>query len=59
LYLKTVVYNDAEHVLLYAKHPEDYVKHIIEHINYCKLDLKNALGDHLFIQLKPKLTSKL
>ena len=61
MYLKTVVYNDADHVLLYAKHPEDYLKHIIEHVNYCKLDMKTALGNdyELLGQLKQNIQSKI
>jgi hypothetical protein len=61
MYLKTVVYNDAEHVLLYAKHPEDYLKHIVEHLKYCKLDMKMALGNdyELLTQLKQNIKSKI
>jgi hypothetical protein len=61
MHLKTVVYNDAEHVLLYAKHPEDYLKHILDHLNYCRLDMKIALGDdyQLLSQLKQNIKSKM
>ena len=43
-YIKSVVYEDAEHVLLYAKYPDDYLKNIIEHIGVCNLDLKQILN---------------
>ena len=65
-YIKTVVYDDAEHVLLYAKYPEDYVKHINEHLKLCRIDLPTVLNrlnidkDKIDLQLgqvKPKLTS--
>ena len=44
-YIKTVVYDDAEHVLLYAKHPEDYAKHINEHIKLCQIDMPTILNN--------------
>jgi hypothetical protein len=40
LYLKTVVYKDADHVLIYNKYPHEYVKHIKEHLEMSKLDTK-------------------
>jgi hypothetical protein len=42
--LKSVLYDDADHVLIYAKHPEDYLKHIREHIYTCKLNIDFALN---------------
>ena len=45
VYIKSVVYDDADHVLLYAKYPQDYLKNIIEHIHVCNLDVKKVLTE--------------
>lgn len=45
LHVKTVVYNDADHVSLYAKHPKDYIKQITNHLATCKLNLNSILDD--------------
>ena len=67
-YIKTVVYDDAEHVLLYLKHPEDYIKNINNHLIFCKIDMPTILNglnidkNKINVQLdenKPKLISKL
>lgn len=39
-YLKTVLYDEADHVLLYAKYPDDYLKHIKQHLKDCNLEIK-------------------
>ena len=36
---KAVVYEEPEHCMIYLKHTDDYVKHIKEHLNVCKMDL--------------------
>ena len=59
LYLKTVVYNDGDHTLLYPNHQEDYVKHVVDHLKYCKLDLKTALGDELYKNINTKLITEI
>ena len=38
-YIKTVVYDDAEHVLLFLKHPDDYTKNINNHLIFSKIDM--------------------
>jgi hypothetical protein len=43
LYLKTVVFKDADHVLIYKKYPDDYLKHITEHLKMCNLDQNTVL----------------
>ena len=42
---KTIVFDDAEHVKIYAKHADEYVQHVREHLVACGIDLKTALGD--------------
>jgi hypothetical protein len=54
LYLKTVIYDDADHTLLYPNHTEDYVKHVVEHLKYCKLDLKTVLDHELYKEIDSK-----
>ena len=39
LYFKKIGFADADHVLIYAKYAEEYVKHIKELLDYCKLNL--------------------
>ena len=36
-----MVYEDAEHVMIYQKYPQDYLKHIREHLIACGLQLNN------------------
>ncbi|CAF0994606.1 unnamed protein product [Brachionus calyciflorus] len=55
LYVKEVVYDDAEHVLLYQKHPQDYLKHIYEHLKLCKVDIESVMGINSGLTLKSKL----
>lgn len=43
--IDSVVYDDCEHVMLYVKHPEDYSKHMYEHLVKSKVDMKDVLGD--------------
>ena len=67
-YIKTVVYDDAEHVLLFLKHPDDYTKNINNHLIFSKIDMPtifnglNIETNKINVQLdenKPKLISKL
>lgn len=46
LMIKSKMYPDAEHVMIYQKYPEDYLKHVKEHIEFCKLDLATVLKEH-------------
>jgi hypothetical protein len=59
LKLTIVEYNDADHVLLYAKHPEHYIKTLYKHLKYCQVDvdslLKNELVNNSIHQFKSKL----
>lgn len=57
IYIKEVVFEDADHVLLYPKYPEEYVKHIHDHLNYCKLDLKSVLKE-ANITIDPTIEAK-
>ena len=43
LKIKSVVYEDAEHVMIYQKYPDDYLKHIKQHLELCNLNFKNQL----------------
>jgi pimeloyl-ACP methyl ester carboxylesterase len=43
LFLKTVAFKDTDHVLIYNKYKEEYVKYINEHLNMCKLDINTVL----------------
>jgi hypothetical protein len=52
LYIKSVVYEDADHVLIYAKYPEDYLKNIIEHISACNLSVKKILSENKLLSAK-------
>ena len=45
LYLKAIEYTDAEHVLIYAKHPDEYLKYVSDHLRMCRLDIKTVLND--------------
>lgn len=45
--IDSVVYDDCEHVMIYLKHPDDYVKRINEHLFRSKMDLNTVLGDDL------------
>jgi hypothetical protein len=65
-YIKSIVYDDGEHVLLYLKHPEDYVRNINEHLGLCKIEMGTILNslniDKLngqFSESRAKLISKL
>jgi len=53
LYVKSVVYEDADHVLIYAKYPNDYLKNIVEHLSICNLDIKKILTENNL--LTPKI----
>lgn len=39
MYIKQAVFEDAEHVLIYKKYPEQYVELIKEHLKVCDLDM--------------------
>jgi hypothetical protein len=53
LYVKKVIYEDAEHVLIYVKHTEEYLKHVKEHLELCKLKIdENALLNQTFNDVK-------
>jgi hypothetical protein len=55
LYVKKVVYEDAEHVLIYVKHMDEYLNHVKEHLKLCKLDIdENALLKRTFDDVKFK-----
>lgn len=43
LYIKSAVFEDAEHVLIYLKYPEDYTKNIVEHLKVCKIDIPSFI----------------
>jgi hypothetical protein len=43
LYIKSVVYEDADHVLIYLKYPEDYTNNIIEHLKVCEIDIPSII----------------
>ena len=43
--VKTVVYDDGEHVKLFAKHTDDYLRHVHEHLVTCGIDIKKMLAD--------------
>ena len=45
LYVKSIVYDGAEHVSIFQKYPEDYLKHVTEHLEYCKVDIKSILNE--------------
>jgi hypothetical protein len=36
-YIKSVIYDDADHVLIYAKHTDNYLKQIKQHLKVCNL----------------------
>lgn len=42
LFIRTVVYEDADHVMIYQKYPLDYLKHIKQHLSDCNLDFYNS-----------------
>ncbi len=42
---KTVVFEDAEHVKIFAKHADLYMQHVTEHLAACGIDMKTAIGD--------------
>lgn len=41
--IKSVVYEDAGHIMIYKKYPIDYLKHIKEHLQLCNCDLQCVL----------------
>ena len=43
IHIKSVFYEDVEHVLIYPKYPEDYVKHIDEFLGKCQIDIKTVM----------------
>ena len=45
-YLKSHVYEDAEHTMIYMKYPESYLSHIKEHLNVCQLNLEGFLHEN-------------
>ena len=36
--IRSVLYEDAEHTMIYKKYPDDYLKHIKEHLRLCNCD---------------------
>ena len=46
VYVKSVIFEDADHVLIYAKYPNDYIKNVLEHISVCNLDIKKILTEN-------------
>jgi hypothetical protein len=44
LYQKSVVYETGDHVMLYMKYPEEYVRHVSDHLRLCKLDMRSILS---------------
>jgi hypothetical protein len=45
LYLKSVVYEDAEHVMIFLKYPERYLELVNEHLKLCKVDMNTILSE--------------
>lgn len=51
LYIKSVSFDDAEHVMIYQKYPIDYLKLIKQHLSVCNLDLDDKLSSNLMSKL--------
>lgn len=42
MYSKSVVYEDGEHAMIMVKHPDDYLKQIVQHLKVCNCDLDHV-----------------
>lgn len=47
LYVKEVLYTDSEHVLIFQKHPQEYLNLISDHLKMCNLDINTLLKNDL------------
>lgn len=47
LYVKEVLYTDSEHVLIFQKHPQEYLNLICDHLKICNLDINTLLKNDL------------
>lgn len=55
IYLKSEVYEDAEHTMIYLKYPESYLANIREHLGVCKLNMEIMLKEADLNTVRSKL----
>lgn len=43
--INTIIYDDCDHVMIYPKHPQDYLARIYQHLELSKVDIKSIFND--------------